>query len=636
MTDTLFELTGVRSKFQDCTYIWPMAGDLSPATITFRASDPGGWGAYTIQRMLDYSGGTLCVDIETTGLDVYSADFSIRLVQLGNHNEALVLIAGRYPDLIRYAIERADRIIVHTSDNFDLLALDHAGIVPLEVSLPKTVNTHILAHLLDPRAKGEGSNAIGHQLEALCRHYGVDPDAKEAKDALKEVFRKEYKATLSTGWAAIDIDHPVYVQYAGLDVIHGFRLYERLADLIRERGLTSLSRYEHSIARITAQMSRRGMALDVPYTEQLVVKFTEEALIAADLAKGYGVENVNSNDQIAEALKAMGWRPERFTATGKPSVDKDVLTKLEDKYPLAKAVRDAKRAGKWRESYAQAMLDVRDADNRVHPKLSPLKARTARMAVSRPPFQQLPSRDAGGDAAWLVRRSVLADPGELIVSVDYATLEMRLLAIMADVQLLKEAILSGQDLHEFTAALLYGPNFTKNDRKIAKNVGYGKVYGGGAAGVARLTGAPLDAVRKAIAEYDRVFPEIRSYADRLRSEVLANDLIVRTPNDRPLPVDGDRIYAAVNYVIQSFARDILADALIRADEAGLTPYMLLPIHDEILCSVPARDAAEVGYELGRLMAIPDLRGIPIDTDVEVGGSSWGSLYGAPDDMKEAA
>lgn len=530
-------------------------------------------------------------------------------------------------------LRRADKLVVHTHDNFDLLGLDHAGLGNLEELASKTINTHILAHLLDPRAAGEGTGR-GHGLKELAQFY-VDPKATDGKSELHEVFRKEYKTTIEKGWAVIDIDHPKYVTYTGLDVIYGSRLFDALADELRSMKLAELSRFEHRVSRICSQMVKRGFALDVPYTEDLVVKFTDEAFVASELAKGYGLENVNSPAQVGKALMAMGWEPKEFTSTGQPKADKAVLVALEDAgNPLAKAIREAKRAGKWRESYAQAMLDVRDENDRIHPKLSPLKARTARMAISRPPLQQLPSRDTGGESVWRVRRALVADPGHLIFSVDYATLEMRLLAVMADVELLKKAIWDEQDLHEFTAALLYGPEFTKEQRKIAKNVGYGKVYGGGVAGVARLTGAPVDAVRKAIAEYDRVFPEIKAYSDRLRTEALSSGLIVRSPIGRRLPVDEDRIYAATNYVIQSLARDILAEALLRADDAGLTPYMLLPVHDEIVGQAPAREAEEVATELGKLMAVPDFGGVPIDTDREVGGFSWGSLYGAPDDVPQ--
>ena len=607
---------------------------------TIRFMDDTSHGNDLVGMILARAGGKVAVDIETTGLDIFASDFKIRLVQIGTSDTAYVFPinqGGRFVNhagsLARQLLQKADLLTVHTTDYFDLLALDRFGLISLEDSLPKTLNTYILAHLLDPRAQGEGMNAIGHNLEKLCRHYGVDPDALEAKDALKAVFRSEYKSNLENGWRVIDINHPTYVQYAGLDVIHTADLADALIPQIAARGLGEFSKYEHAIARITAKMMRQGMALDVDYTTQLVDRFTIEHDSCVAEAARLGCDNVNSTKQLADALeREFGWKPTAFTKTGKPQVDKAVLGALEDKgNPLAEAVRQAKRAAKWRDSYADAMLRVRDRTDRVHPKIASLKARTARMSISEPPLQQLPSRDAGGSAAWLVRRCLVADPGQLIVAVDYDTLEMRLLAALAGVDTMLQSIRAGEDLHEMTAAMLYGPKFTPTHRKIAKNVGYGKIYGGGAKGVSRLTGAPVAAVRKAIEAYDKAFPEIASYGRQLQTEALTNDLTIRTTNGRILPVDGDRLYAALNYKIQSIARDILAESLIEADKQGLTSHLLLPVHDEIVAQAPISEARDLAMTLSEILAVDDYHGIKLATSASVGGRSWGSLYGAPDD-----
>lgn len=582
------------------------------------------------------SDGMVALDIETTSLDVFSRDWRIRLVQFGTAEEAWVLPADSHRELIKKTLSVARLLVIHTTDYFDLLGVDRAGLASLDITLPKTVNTYILAHLLDPRAKGEGNGAIGHGLKALAAKY-VDPDASDGRKELTTLFRTEYKSTIAKGWAAVDIDHPTFVTYAGLDAIYTFALYEALSNQIRELQLTYLSQYEHAVARVTTRLVRQGMLLDVDYTTDLVRRFTIETESCRAQAAELGCENVNAPAQVAAALMATGWKPTALTPSGAPQVDKAVLGQLEASgSELAEVIVQAKRASKWRDSYAQAMLDVRDSADRVHPKIASLKARTARMSISAPPLQQLPSRDSGGSSAWLIRRCLVADPGNVVVSVDYEALEMRMLAALADVKIMKASMLAGEDLHEMTAALLYGPDFTPTHRKIAKNVGYGKIYGGGAKGVARLTGAPVSAVSGAIKRYDEAFPEMRLYSDKLRSEALNNDLVITTAKGRRLPVDSERLYAAVNYKIQSMARDLLADALLEADKAGLTPYMLLPIHDEILAQASPSESSEVAATLAGIMYVDDFHGVSLPTGSQIGGRSWGSLYGSDDEIEELA
>lgn len=571
----------------------------------------------------------LGLDTETTSLDVYSPGWKCRLVQFGNADTAWVLRADLFADVIVKAL-RQDRFYTVHNAAFDLQVLDRAFGVKIEELGPRTFDTRILAHLLDPRRRHEGG--AGLSLKELCEVY-VDPAAPDTAADLFSIFRKEYKATKVTGWAVIDVDHPTYVLYAGLDPVLAVRLFAELAPTVRDLGLNHLSQFEHHLQTLLALMQRKGMLLDVPYIERLKGDLSAEAETFRKVAARYGVENVNSTAQVAAALEGMGETLEETTPSGALKVDKGVLLPLadldrewerieaRDANPLADAVLRSKRAEKWGESYAQAFLDLKDSDNRLHPHIGGLAARTGRMSVSRPPLQQLPSGD------FTIRRSVIADPGQVIIAADYAAVEMRVLAALADVTVMKEAILKGDDLHAFTAEIVYGPDFTKFQRGLMKGVGFGKVYGGGAATLARQTGADIDAVRVAIAEYDRVYPEVRRYGKRLQSRAEYGKKEVVTVSGRHLPLDRDRLYAATNYVVQSTARDLLAQAIVDIFDAGLGDHLLLPVHDELVAQAPREDADEVIREIGRLME-SDFMGVPIAAEPEVYGPSWGHGYGA--------
>lgn len=576
--------------------------------------------------------GPIALDTETTGLDIFGTSYRLRTVQFGDAHNAWVIHwerGGHFRRVALEALHRIRRFLIHNAP-FDWLVLDrHAGI-PLEEMAPRTTDTKIKATLIDPRQPMEGGTGTG--LKPLSAYY-VDRTAPDTQGDLTAVFRS-LGLTKATGWAGIDLDHPTYNLYAGLDVILTARLDPALtAELSRLGVRTALVQYEHEIARMCSVMQRKGLVLDRDFTEALNAHLAEESEEHAGRAARYGVESVNSNKQIAEALTGMGETLTETTAGGAVKVDKAVLLALADMdlqwnrlgvrtpNPLADAVLRSKRAGKWRSAYAETFLETVDDQGRIHPFINTLTARTGRMSITRPALQTLPSSDQ------MIRRCLLADEGHVMVSTDFAAVEMRVLAALADVKRMKEAIRNGHDLHDFTASLVFGPNFTKAHRKLAKGIGFGKVYGGGAATIQRQTGAPMAEVQQALAAYDRVYPEIKRASNRWQREAFQTGMVHVSATGRRLPLDRDRTYAVVNYACQSAARDVLGQSMMHMEEAGLLDYCRLPIHDEMLASVPASEAEEFAREFERCMTF-DLFGVPIQSEAEIGRRSWGSLYGA--------
>ncbi|MER5886830.1 DNA polymerase [Streptomyces sp. NPDC001941] len=571
-------------------------------------------------------------DQETTGLDIYAPGYRCRLAQFGDETTAYVLpveLGEPFRDTVRSALRNLPELVIHNAP-FDWLVADrHLG-VTLEHLYPRTVDTKILATLIDPRQVSEGG--VGTGLKPLAAAL-IDPDAPDTQEGLTAVFRS-LKLTKATGWAGVRLDHPTYELYAGLDVLLTSRLLGILRGKHAQYGIRpALVEYEHRIAMICASMQRVGMVLDVPYAQGLDGELAEEAEKNAALATRYGVENVNSTRQVAEALAGMGEVLTERTASGAVKVDKAVMLALADRdlrwertdvrtpNPLAEAVLRSKRAGKWRSAYASTFLETVDAGGRVHPTLSALQARTGRMSIARPALQTLPSSDQ------MIRRALLADEGHVICSTDFQAVELRVLAALADVRRMKAAIAAGEDLHGYTASLVYGPGYTPTHRKICKGLGFGKVYGGGAETIARQTGAPYDEVVSALRAYDRVYPEVKRASSAWQREARGNGYVTETVTGRRLPLDRDRTYAVVNYQVQSAARDVLGQALVNMHDADLLPYLRLPIHDEVVCSFPREDAAELAREVERCMTF-DLYGVPITAEAEIGGRSWGSLYGS--------
>lgn len=579
----------------------------------------------------------LALDTETTGLDIYAAGYRLRTVQFGTAHEAWVIHyerGGRFKEAADYVLKHCPRFLIHNAP-FDWLVLDAHADVSLESLAPRTTDTKIKATLIDPRQPQEGG--IGTGLKPLSAFY-VDPTAPDTQGDLTAVFRS-LGLTKKTGWAGIPLTHPTYNLYAGLDVILTARLNPKLDDEHARLSIRpALLQYEHEIAYMCAYMQRSGLVLDLEYVDTLRRMLREEEERFLTVAARYGVESVNSGAQVAEALLAMGETLTETTDGGALKVDKAVLLPLADldrdwervgarePNPLAEAVLRAKRAGKWVTSYADKFAANVDPTGRIHPTVQTLAARTGRMSITGDlAAQTLPSSD------WMIRRAVLGDtPDHIMGSVDFQAIEMRVLAALADVKRMKAGFVSGGDdfdIHMYTAQLIKGEGATKRDRKVFKGAGFGKVYGGGVTTIARQTGAPESEIARAVAEYDRVFPEIKRASSRWQREARATGLVTVSVTGRRLPLDRHRMYAVVNYQCQSAARDVLGQAMMNMREAGLLDYMKLPIHDEIVFSAPKSDAKDIAREFEKCMTM-DLFGVPVVAEAELGGRSWGSLYGA--------
>jgi DNA polymerase-1 len=176
------------------------------------------------------------------------------------------------------------------------------------------------------------------------------------------------------------------------------------------------------------------------------------------------------------------------------------------------------------------------------------------------------------------------------------------------------------DLHQITA------DAAGVSRKVGKATNFTTVYGGGPAKVAETASISFPEAKRAVDAFAETYPGVATLSQKLQREAAQNGYVT-TPTGRRLPVDPTRAYSALNYLIQSTSRDVTGRALLRLHEAGFTPYLRLPIHDEILASVPEQMAVWGAEEIGRIMA-DDMNGVHIGTDPEVGGRSWGSLYGA--------
>lgn len=563
----------------------------------------------------------LAVDSETTGLDTYTPGNRLRLVQFGHRTEAWVVPVERgerFREDARRALLGINRLVIHNAA-FDLNVFDrHLGI-PQEQLWPKVLDTQILAKLIDPRPREKGG--AGTSLEDLTDRY-IDPEIATSVKGLMTRLAKEHKTTKNRIWKVIDLFHPEYNLYAGMDCILAARLVSLLLPRIPSSA-RDLVAFEHEIAEVCSYMERTGFLVDVDYTRGLSERLTQDEAKFAEIAKSLGCDNVNSPDQVADVLEARGVKILGRTPSGKRQVNATLLDSLVDQGDeFAIAVREAKKARKWRSTWVDVFLKEMDEYGRCHPKINTLQARTGRMSITGIPAQTLPAAD------WLIRRCFIADEGHRPGSIDYKGQELRVLAALSRDRTMIAAFARDDNLHLMTARAAFGPDVEKDSKqyKAGKMTNFARVFGGGGKVVAEQAGIPLDLAKQVVAAFDKRYPGVSEYSRKLARLAAAHGYIT-TPSGRRLPVDPSRAYSALNYIVQSTSRDVTCRGLLRLHKDGYTPYLRLPIHDEVLASLPAQQAEWGAGEIARLMA-EDMGPVLIDTDAEVGIRSWGSLYGA--------
>jgi DNA polymerase-1 len=352
----------------------------------------------------------LAIDTESTGINCYQRDWKLRAVQIGDADVSYV-ITFEHRELIQWIIEQDVTWIGHNGPH-DWRCIDQY--LGYETGNYCAGDTYVPSHHDDARNQMEGG--IGHGLKELAIHH-VAHDAGKWEVDLKQEFKKieipvegEYyksgprkgqqrvrKAKFSEGWKLIPIDNPAYIAYAGADPILTYRLWAHYQPLVKR--LHKLYRFDLAVDRACDRLQRRAMRLDVDYTQRLSRAYERAAQRAERLAAEYGCYNLNSTAQVAETLVRLGVRLTARTPTGKLQVNDKILRKVvaESIYPkavrFAQAVLTAKQVRKRQAAYADAFIEEMDENCRVHPSINSLAARTARMSVSNPPLQQLPTKD---------------------------------------------------------------------------------------------------------------------------------------------------------------------------------------------------------------------------------------------------
>jgi DNA polymerase-1 len=406
----------------------------------------------------------------------------------------------------------------------------------------------------------------------------------------------------------VAIDRATAYSAEDADVI--LRLWRVLKPrLVAERMTTVYETLERPLVSVLARMERRGISIDRQVLLRLSGDFAQTAArVEAELQEIAGEPiNVGSPKQIGDILFGkMGIPGGTRTKTGAWSTSAQILDELaEHGHEFPRKILEWRQVSKLKSTYTDALPTyVNPGTHRVHTTYALAATTTGRLSSNEPNLQNIPVRTEDGRK---IRRAFIATPGHKLVSADYSQIELRLLAEIADIPVLKQAFRDGLDIHAMTASEMFGvaiKDMPSEVRRRAKAINFGIIYGISAFGLANQLGIAREEASAYIKKYFERFPGIRAYMDETRDfcrangyvmtlfgrkchypEIRASNASVRSFNER----------AAINARLQGSAADIIRRAMIRMEDAlaekKLSAQMLLQVHDELIFEVPDGEVA---------------------------------------------
>lgn len=564
----------------------------------------------------------VAVDTENSGLDWWMPSFKVRLIQFGDVTGGWAIPFEGWPGLVQGALDYCSRarvkIVMHNA-GYDILSLRSKGI---------TVDWSVIEDTFTWAALG-GFAEQNRGLKSLAqREFG--PWAGAGERVLHEGMKQA-----GWSWADVPLGWKPYPLYGVVDTCVTAALWEQWAP--RRKRWAADHDLEMASLRICSEMSWRGLPVDGGYLfEQIQDHLVTENEIR-DRLKALDITNPHQNGQLEIVLQGAGIALPAKTEKGKTKLDAEVLEHID--HPAAQDVLAFRQIYKVRTSYLEALFEGAGGSldrGLVHPGIKPFEARTGRMSVENPPLQQLPSNDP------TVRKGVIprADD-EVIVSSDWGQIELRMWASWNDdqqlISVLKTADETGEDFFVQVGKEVYGePDFVKADKRrtLLKSTIYAKLFGGGIETAAATAGVGVYTLVPTWKKLEASYPSLQQVGmDHVKTEQTARGAVhyLDSPFGRRFQVaDPGERRKLPNYVTQGSAAIALKKALVSLDAAGFGPHMLLPVHDEVLFSIPKVEADDAMHEIKDVMdaICNSSTGWAVDITAEPGaGANWAEAKG---------
>ncbi|OTG78069.1 DNA polymerase I [Acinetobacter terrae] len=476
-------------------------------------------------------------------------------------------------------------------------------------------------------------------LNSVATRHGMDDVARLYLSHLTTTFEQVAgKGVKQKTFNQIEIETAAH--YAAEDAHVTYRLYEVLSKKLQ--AIPELNNILHNIempvARVLTIMEENGIELDLKFLDQLGVEFSNtiqnlENQITELAGQSF---NVSSPKQVGEVLfDKLGLKGGKKTATGQYSTSESILEKID--HPITALILEYRGLSKLKSTYTDGLQKQANNDSgRVHTSYHQALTTTGRLSSTDPNLQNIPVREEIGRQ---IRKAFIAPEGRVLLAADYSQIELRLMAHLSQDEALVDAFKHGQDVHRRTAAEVLGialEDVTHDQRRQAKAVNFGLLYGMSEFGLIRQLGFTRQESQDYIKKYFHRYPGIYEYMQRTRQVALEQGFVetilgrrLYTPDidARNMMVRKGAERAAINAPLQGSAADIIKMAMIEVDK--MLPKdqakMLLQVHDELVFEVDADIADELAPKLAEVMQSVVKLSVPLI--VEVGkGMNWDEAH----------
>lgn len=575
------------------------------------------------------------VDTETSpGADPFAKGFKIRTIQFGNDYEGWAIPFQEWRGLAFTALDwLADHGVRSIWHNlaFDAMALAVEG---YELRYPWQEDTYVWASLTEYADMSRALKSIASRKFGRWASFG-------------QMLLKKAMKNQGWTWETVPIDFGPYIKYGVVDPILTSRYRNTLGD--------SRKRYEwhHSleIATIEAtnRMSLNGLGVNTIYAAEKEEVLTAQLGEVMARLEAHGITSLDQNAKIGKVLNEAGAFKEfiAYTETGQISVAKGVLGKLD--HPVAEDILLGRHIARTR-SYLTKMIGfaggVMGPHEIIHPEIRSVEAKTGRMSIANPALQQLPAPDESDPMSFFVRSAVVArNEDEILVGADYGQIELRMFAAITRDQALLDVLNAADaakaadpkdpagDFFVVLGRTLYDPSFVKSDprRQYLKATAYAKLYSGGLDTIAKAAKVHVSVIGKVVKDLEDRFTSFRTLGSELIRQVPGSSPTweVFTPTGRRFAVSSrDERRKLINYLVQGHSAEILKMALMNIVEAGYADNLMLPVHDEIIMSVPKGTEDKALSDLVECMNAvvdPNVYGVAVKASPAPPAPSWGLL-----------
>jgi DNA polymerase-1 len=578
------------------------------------------------------------LDTETTSLDPFSARIVGVSLAVAPGEAAYIPLAHHYAGVpaqlprdevlarLKPWVESAQHAKIGQNLKYDQHVFANHGIALAGVEHDTLLQSYVLE---------SGKDGVrGHDLGQLAlRHLGLSTIP--------------YEALCGKGVNQICFDQVAVetaAEYAAEDADLCLRLHARLyPQIAADQGLARIyGEIEIPARDILYRIERTGVLIDSALLAQQSNELGKRLMELEALAHEAAGQpfNVNSPKQLAEILfDKLGLPVKKKTPSGSPSTDEEVLSELALDYPLPKILLESRQLAKLKGTYTDKLPKMVNAGTgRVHTSYAQAVAVTGRLASSDPNLQNIPVRTAEGRR---IRAAFIAPAGCRIVSADYSQIELRIMAHLSEDARLLEAFAQGEDVHRATAAEIFGVTPLEvgpDQRRVAKVINFGLIYGMSAFGLARQLDLERSAAQAYIERYFARYPGVARYMATTRDTAKMHGY-VETVFGRRLWLPEIRASqagrrqgaerAAINAPMQGTAADLIKLAMIAVqdwiDAEQLKTRLVMQVHDELVLEVPDDELMRVRVELPPLMThVAKLR-VPLVVEVGV-GANWDQAH----------